>query len=81
MAVHDLNHASRDAQHMVAIRAGGGRPRGNAGRSDDTAGAVGSQADTVPDPGTGVRLCLPYELAGYAAAEADAAEERGLDPA
>lgn len=41
----------------------------------------GIEADTVPDPGTGVRLCLPYELAGCAAAEADAAEERGLDAA
>lgn len=40
----------------------------------------GIEADIVPDPRTGVPLCLPYELAGCAAAETGEVE-RSLDTA
>lgn len=84
MVVHDLNHASRYAQHMVAIKAG---TVVREGRPEEVMTPLvlrevfGIEADIVPDPRTGVPLCLPYELAGCAAAEPDTVEERSLDTA
>lgn len=71
MVVHDLNHASRYAQHMVAIKSGNVISEG-APVEVMTPGVLrevfGIEADIVPDPRTGVPLCLPYELAAYKAA-------------
>lgn len=67
MVVHDLNHATRYAQHMVAIRHG---QVVSEGAPDEVVTqevlreVFGIEADIVPDPRTGVPLCLPYELVG-----------------
>ncbi|MCR8845119.1 ABC transporter ATP-binding protein [Paenibacillus sp. SC116] len=66
MVVHDLNHASRYAQHMVAIKSGTviceGSPQ-EVVTQDVLRQVFGIEADIVPDPRTGVPLCLPYQLA------------------
>lgn len=70
MVVHDLNHASRYAQHMVAIKSGSVISEGSPVEvmtPDVLREVFGIEADIVPDPRTGVPLCLPYELAAYKA--------------
>ncbi|SET29623.1 iron complex transport system ATP-binding protein [Paenibacillus sp. NFR01] len=70
MVVHDLNHASRYAQHMVAIKSGTVVSEGTPERvmtPEVLREVFGIEADIVPDPRTGVPLCLPYELASYKA--------------
>lgn len=69
MVVHDLNHASRFAQHMVAIKAGKVASSGSPVdviTPDIMREVFGIEADIVTDPRTGLPLCLPYELAGQA---------------
>lgn len=71
MVVHDLNHASRYAQHMVAIKSGNVVSEGSPVEvmtPDVLRKVFGIEADIIPDPRTGVPLCLPYELAAYKAA-------------
>ncbi|MBW7476274.1 ABC transporter ATP-binding protein [Paenibacillus oenotherae] len=67
MVVHDLNHASRYAQHVIAIKkgkvAGEGSPQAVITK-DIMREVFGIEADIIPDPRTGVPLCLPYSLAG-----------------
>lgn len=70
MVVHDLNHATRYAQHMVAIKSGTVVSEGSPTEvmtPDVLREVFGIEADIVPDPRTGVPLCLPYELAAYKA--------------
>ncbi|WP_025684706.1 ABC transporter ATP-binding protein [Paenibacillus maysiensis] len=70
MVVHDLNHAARYAQHMIAIKKGKAKAVGtpNEVMSPDVLREVfGIEADIVTDPRTGVPLCLPYALAGQPA--------------
>ncbi len=65
MVVHDLNHATRFAQHMVAIRSGTIISEGSPEEvmtQDVLRQVFGIEADIIPDPRTGVPLCLPYEL-------------------
>lgn len=65
MVVHDLNHATRYAHHMVAIKKGqviqSGSPE-EVMTMEVLAEVFGIEADIIPDPRTGVPLCLPYEL-------------------
>jgi len=72
MVVHDLNHATRYAHHMVAIKRGKviaeGAPE-NVVTQEMLREVYGIEADIVPDPRTGVPLCLPYGLAGETPAE------------
>lgn len=66
MVVHDLNHATRYAQHIVAIRQGEVISEGSPDEvvTKDVLRAVfGIEADIIADPRTGVPLCLPFELA------------------
>ncbi|GAB2720438.1 ABC transporter ATP-binding protein [Paenibacillus thermoaerophilus] len=66
MVVHDLNHASRYAQHMVAIKQGTVISQGTPAEvmtQEVLREVFGIEADLVPDPRTGVPLCLPFELA------------------
>ncbi|REE81060.1 iron complex transport system ATP-binding protein [Paenibacillus taihuensis] len=66
MVVHDLNHASRYAQHMIAIKSGKvvGEGTPEAVMTKDVLREVFSiEADIILDPRTGVPLCLPYALA------------------
>jgi iron complex transport system ATP-binding protein len=68
MVVHDLNHATRHAQHVIALRDGhvvaAGAP------ADVVTPALlrqvfGVEAEVVPDPRTGVPLCVAYGLARH----------------
>lgn len=64
MVVHDLNHASRFADHMIAIRSGQVISEGSPVdvMTEQTLEDVfGIKADIMLDPRTGVPLCLPYE--------------------
>ncbi|WP_454193461.1 ABC transporter ATP-binding protein [Paenibacillus sp. Marseille-Q7038] len=73
MVVHDLNHASRYAHHMIAIKQGKAAATGSPVEvmtPDVLREVFGIEADIVTDPRTGVPLCLPYALAGK--------EQRGL---
>ncbi|AJY76813.1 ABC transporter ATP-binding protein [Paenibacillus beijingensis] len=67
MVVHDLNHATRFAQHMVAIKQGvvvsEGTPQ-EVITHDVLRNVFGIEADVVYCSRSGVPLCLPYELAG-----------------
>ncbi|GGE26763.1 iron-dicitrate ABC transporter ATP-binding protein [Pullulanibacillus camelliae] len=65
MVVHDLNHAARYAEHLVAIKSGQiiseGTP--NEVMTKEVIRDVFSiEADIVNDPRSGVPLCLPYAL-------------------
>jgi len=70
MVVHDLNHAARYSQYMIAIKQGQAISSGTP-EEVVTTGVLrevfGIEADIVTDPRSGVPLCLPYEL--YRAAE------------
>ncbi|WP_435166955.1 ABC transporter ATP-binding protein [Paenibacillus glycanilyticus] len=87
MVVHDLNHASRYAHHMVAIKKGTVVGEGTPAEvmtPDVLREVFNIEADIVPDPRTGVPLCLPYALAGESAADkvmADTKPERILTAA
>lgn len=73
MVVHDLNHASRYAHHMIAIKQGKATATGTPEEvmtPDVLREVFGIEADIVTEPRTGVPLCLPYALAGK--------ENRGL---
>jgi iron complex transport system ATP-binding protein len=66
MVVHDLNHATRFAQHIVAIKQGSVVIEGAAEKvmtKEVLREVFGIEADIIPDPRTGVPLCLPFELA------------------
>ncbi|MGX4585494.1 ABC transporter ATP-binding protein [Paenibacillus chitinolyticus] len=66
MVIHDLNHASRYAQHIVAIKSGSVICEGSPAdvmNQDMLREVFSIHADIVTDPRTGVPLCLPYELA------------------
>ncbi|OUS72396.1 iron-dicitrate transporter ATP-binding subunit [Paenibacillus sp. MY03] len=67
MVVHDLNHAARYAHHMIAIKSGVVRGEGSPIEvitPDIMRDVFNIEADIVPDPRTGVPLCLPFALAG-----------------
>ncbi|WP_409343822.1 ABC transporter ATP-binding protein [Paenibacillus sp. MBLB4367] len=66
MVVHDLNHASRYAHHIVAIKKGTVVSEGNPETvmtPEVLREVFGIEADIVSDPRTGAPLCLPFELA------------------
>ncbi|MCI3924724.1 ABC transporter ATP-binding protein [Paenibacillus sp. TRM 82003] len=65
MVVHDLNHASRFAHHMIAIRNGQIMRCGTPFEVMEPQllhEVFGIHADIVPDPRTGVPICMPYIL-------------------
>ncbi|ANE46959.1 iron-dicitrate transporter ATP-binding subunit [Paenibacillus swuensis] len=69
MVVHDLNHASQFADHLVAIKSGEivceGHPQ-EIVNQEMLRNVFGVEADIVQDPRTGMPLCIPYGLAGGA---------------
>lgn len=72
MVVHDLNHAARYAHHMIAIKSGVVRGEGSPIEvitPDIMREVFNIEADIVPDPRTGLPLCLPFALAGLPAAD------------
>ncbi|EEO5854094.1 ABC transporter ATP-binding protein [Listeria monocytogenes] len=64
MVVHDLNHASRYAHHMITIKEGKviaeGTPT-NVMTEQTLEDVFNIKADILIDPRSGVPLCLPYE--------------------
>ncbi|EFM11447.1 ABC transporter related protein [Paenibacillus curdlanolyticus YK9] len=65
MVVHDLNHASRYAHHMIAINKGTVKGEGSPEEvmtPQILRDVFNIEADIVRDPRTGVPLCLPYAL-------------------
>ncbi|MBP1992308.1 ABC transporter ATP-binding protein [Paenibacillus eucommiae] len=65
MVVHDLNHAARYAHHMVAIKQGKVISEGTPTTvmtPDVLRKVFGIEADIIPDPRSGVPLCLPFGL-------------------
>ncbi|WP_164931590.1 ABC transporter ATP-binding protein [Longirhabdus pacifica] len=65
MVVHDLNHASRYAHHMVAIKKGQVINTGTPSEvmtSSLLRSVFGIEADIIVDPRSGKPLCLPYAL-------------------
>jgi iron complex transport system ATP-binding protein len=84
MVVHDLNHATRHAHHVIALRAGqvvaSGAPI-NVVTPALLYQVFGVEADVLPDPRTGVPLCIAYGLAKESArAEQDLAVTNGVQP-
>lgn len=66
MVVHDLNHAARYADHVIAIKQGRAIAAGTPEEvvtQDVLREVFGIEADIVMDPRSGVPLCLPYDLA------------------
>lgn len=65
MVVHDLNHASRFAQHLVAIAEGKvvaeGSPR-EVMTPEMLRRVFAIDADVIADPRTGTPMCIPYGL-------------------
>lgn len=82
MVVHDLNHASRYAHHMIAINKGTVMGEGTPEEVMTPAifrDVFNIEADIVYDPRTGVPLCLPYSLITSHAVKAAAAPEKVLE--
>lgn len=72
MVVHDLNHASRYAHHMIAIKQGNAVACGSPVEVmtvEVLREVFGIEADIVKDPRSGLPLCLPYALVGQPAVE------------
>lgn len=83
MVVHDLNHAARYAQHLVALKTGVVLYEGNPQEvmtSQMLRDVFGIDADVIPDPRTGAPLCLPYGLAGTEAQAAPAPVAPAQEP-
>ncbi|WP_026370883.1 ABC transporter ATP-binding protein [Kallotenue papyrolyticum] len=71
MVVHDLNHAARYADHLVAMAAGRVVAEGPPQAVVTPAmlrEVFGVEADVIPDPRTGLPLCIPHSLHGAARA-------------
>ncbi|MDQ0063083.1 ABC transporter ATP-binding protein [Paenibacillus harenae] len=72
MVVHDLNHASRYAHHMIAIKTGKVVGEGSPIEvitPEIMREVFNIEADIVPDPRSGVPLCLPFALAAQPTAD------------
>jgi rhodanese-related sulfurtransferase len=79
MVVHDLNHATRHASHVVALKAGTVAAAGPPSAVVTPAllrAVFGVEGAVVPDPRTGVPLCIAYGLAEAA----DHRKETPLEP-
>jgi iron complex transport system ATP-binding protein len=73
MVVHDLNHATRHAQHVIALRDGRVVAAGTPAEvvtPELLRQVFGVEAEVVPDPRTGVPLCIAYGLASRQLPEA-----------
>jgi iron complex transport system ATP-binding protein len=65
MVVHDLNHATRHAHHLIALHNGQVAAAGPPAEVVTPAllrQVFGVEADVVPDPRSGVPLCIAYGL-------------------
>jgi iron complex transport system ATP-binding protein len=65
MVVHDLNHATRYAHHVIALLSGNvvdAGPPAQVVTPELLRAVFGVEAHIIRDPHTGVPLCLPYGL-------------------
>lgn len=65
MVVHDLNHASRYAEEIIAIKKGKiihAGPPSKVMKADILATVFGVKCDIIQDPKTGKPFCIPYGL-------------------
>jgi iron complex transport system ATP-binding protein len=72
MVVHDLNHAARYADHMIAIKSGVVKGEGtplDVITPEIMREVFNIEADIVKDPRTGLPLCLPFALAALPVAD------------
>lgn len=72
MVVHDLNHATRHATHLIALKAGAVVAAGAPAEvvTPDLLRIVfGVEGAVVPDPRSGVPLCIAYGLADLSPVE------------
>jgi iron complex transport system ATP-binding protein len=63
---HDLNHATRHVQHLVALKSGAVVVVGDSAlvvAPDLLRVVFGIEGDVIPDPRTGLPLCISYRLA------------------
>lgn len=68
MVVHDLNHATRHAHHIIALRSGQIAAAGDPSQVVTHAllqKVFNVQADILTDPRLGVPICVPYELVNH----------------
>jgi iron complex transport system ATP-binding protein len=66
MVVHDLNHATRHAHHLIALKGGAVAAAGAPAAVVTPAllrDVFGVEGVVVPDPRSGVPLCIAYGLA------------------
>jgi iron complex transport system ATP-binding protein len=66
MVVHDLNHATRHAHHLIALKAGEVVAAGSPAEivtPELLRTVFGVDGAVVPDPRSGVPLCIAYGLA------------------
>jgi iron complex transport system ATP-binding protein len=66
MVVHDLNHATRHASHLIALKAGRVAAAGSPATvvtPELLREVFGVEGAVVPDPRSGVPLCIAYGLA------------------
>ncbi len=76
MVVHDLNHATRYAHYVIALKAGriaAAGPPATVVTSTLLREVFGVEGTIVPDPHSGVPLCIAYGLAASAHANHDVA--------
>lgn len=68
MVVHDLNHATRHAHHLIALKNGTVVAAGSPNNVVTPAllrSVFGVEGTVIPDPRTGVPLCIAYALAQW----------------
>lgn len=78
MVVHDLNHAARYAQHIIAILEGAVAAAGAPHEviiPDTLRRVFGVEADIIPDPRSGVPLCIPHSISSPTSMASDPADE------
>lgn len=83
MVVHDLNHATRHAHYLIALKAGAVVAAGPPAEVVTPAllrTVFGVEGAIVPDPRTGVPLCVAYALAEPEAVDTNEAEQLSAEP-
>jgi iron complex transport system ATP-binding protein len=85
MVVHDLNHATRHASHLIALKSGAVAAAGAPAEvvtPELLREVFGVEGAVVPDPRSGVPLCIAYGLAaGHSTHDGDAREDPDARPA
>lgn len=84
MVVHDLNHATRHANHIIALKDGRVAAAGLPAvviTPELLRSVFGIEGDVIPDPRSGLPLCIAYGLAESPVAATSQARMRGQQTA